>query len=122
MKLFGVGTKTPDELAQEKRAAESVQSLEAGRLPLNAVDRLKDQAARQGTPGHIFTSDLSVNELALTDQVGLHPLGQVMGSSVYHVGWQWMPRTAWDSGELEMLTQAFYEARHLALGRLQKEA
>ena len=60
--------------------------------------------------------------MTLVHQAGYEPLGQVMGSSVYHVGWQWMPYSSWNSGELTMLTQAFYEARHLALGRLYQEA
>lgn len=122
MRLFGFGggSQESDE-ARERREA-SQHSLEAGGLPLNAIDRLKEQRARQGTPDHLFTSDLSVNELTLMREARYEPLGQVMGSSIYHVGWQQMPTWSWRSGELEMLTQAFYHARHLALGRLQQEA
>ena len=122
MRLFGLGGgNTEDEATRERREG-SQQSLEAGGLPFNAMDRLREQAARQGTPGHLFTSDLSVNELALTQQTGYDPLGQVMGSSIYHVGWQWLPQWSGASGELEVLTAAYYQARHLAIGRLQQEA
>ena len=38
--------------------------------------------------GHIFTSDLSVNEFLLVKQAGFQPLGLVLGTSVYHVGLQ----------------------------------
>jgi len=111
----------------KQRREESERSLQMGGLPLNAIDRLREQKSRQGTPGHIFTSDLTVNELALTYHTGYEPLGQVMGSSVYHVGWQYMPAGYWSnwygtSGEMQILTQAFYHARHLAIGRLQQEA
>lgn len=43
-----------------------------------------------------------------------------MGSSVYHVGWQYTPM--YSSGELTLLTHAHTEARRLSLGRLQQEA
>ncbi len=97
-------------------------------MPLNAIDRLREQRARQATPEHFFTSDLSVNELALTHRLGFEPLGQVMGSSIYHIGWQMTigNNVNWTWGslsqELTILTEAHYNARHLALGRLQQEA
>ncbi|MBV9468916.1 MAG: heavy metal-binding domain-containing protein [Abitibacteriaceae bacterium] len=129
--LFG-GSDPAQEQAREaaqQRQEASQRSIEAGGLPLNATARLQEQASRQGTPQHFFTSDLSVNELSLTRQAGYHPLGQVMGSSVYHVGWQWRTQSwrngVWQTGasyELDVMTQAFYHARHLALGRLQQEA
>jgi uncharacterized protein YbjQ (UPF0145 family) len=126
MRFFGFGGGDDNDAAKLRRDA-SAQSLEQGGLPLNAIDRLREQVSRQGTPGHIFTSDLSVNELVLVRQAGYEPLGQVMGSSVYHVGWQYMPSGYWSnwggsSGELTVLTEAFYHARHLAIGRLQQEA
>ncbi len=121
MRFFGLGGSEEDPTVKARRE-ESQRSLERGGLPLNAVDRLREQAARQGTPGHLFTSDLSVNELCLLRQSGYDPLGQVMGSSVYHVGWQYMPTWSGSSAELTILTQAFYHARHLALNRLQQEA
>lgn len=91
-------------------------------MPLNAIDRLREQATKQGTPQHFFTSDLSPSELLLTHQCGFEPLGQVMGSSIYHLGWYAAPGWAWASGELDVLTSAYYQARHLAMGRLKQEA
>jgi uncharacterized protein YbjQ (UPF0145 family) len=128
MRMFGLGGGGGEESPGAKARREaSEQSMAAGGLPLNAIDRLREQATKQGTAGHFFTSDLSVNELALVHEVGFEPLGQVMGSSMYQVGWQYMPTgyySNWgsSSSELTMLTHAFYEARHLALGRLQQEA
>ena len=122
MRLFGLGGGDPEDEATKQRREASERSVAQGGLPLNAIDRLREQKGRQNTPGHIFTSDLSVNELCLVHEAGYEPLGQVMGSSVYHIGWQWMPYSSWSSGELTVLTQAFYEARHLALGRLYQEA
>ncbi len=109
-------------MTEQEFQAASQASIAAGGLPLNAIDRLKEQASRQGTPRHIFTSDLSPNELLLTRQCGFEPLGQVMGSSVYHVGWYSGPGWQPYNGELGVLTQAYYDARHLAMNRLQQEA
>ena len=125
MKLFGGGGgasgPTPEELARQEA---SLQSIVNGGLPLNAIDRLKEQASKQGTPQHFFTSDLSANEFLLTMECGYVPLGQVMGSSVYNMGYQYMPGNNWwyQSGELEVLTHAHMEARRLAFGRLLQEA
>ena len=70
--------------------------------------------------GKFFTSNLSVNELALAVSEGVRPLGQVMGSTIYHVGWQYTPMYA--STELVTLSHAQYHARLLAISRLQQEA
>lgn len=115
--------------AREARQAESQKRVEAGSIPIEAVERLQRSAARQRTPEHLWTSDLSVSELLLTKSAGFEPLGQVMGSSVYHVGIQWTSgawrNSAWSSGvsyEFDVLTRAFAHARHLALSRLYEEA
>jgi uncharacterized protein YbjQ (UPF0145 family) len=68
----------------------------------------------------LFTSDLSVNEFLLVKEAGFDPLGLVVGSSIYHIGWQ---RPALNqSTELETLTQAMYHARELAMTRMEEEA
>lgn len=70
--------------------------------------------------GKTFTSDLSVSEFALLDDVGFQPLGFVMGTSIYHVGIQ---VARWGSSqELNVLTQAMYSARELAISRMEAEA
>ena len=102
-------------------AAEQQQSIEQllrGGLPAHAEHRLGRAA---GAP---FTTDLSVSEFALAGPAGLRPVAQVMGSSVYHVGWQRTPRWAWQAGsqELSMLSEAWNEARRLAFGRITREA
>ncbi len=111
--------------AKQRRQEASLASIQAGGLPLDAARRLQDLADRQGTEREFFTSDLSVNELVLTHECGFEPLGQVMGCCIYHVGWQYMPSSYsnWGSSqELTTLTQAYYEARHLAMKRLRDEA
>lgn len=120
MRFFGLGGNKNEQSDAAKAHQEASQrSLQAGGLPLNAIERLQEQASRQNTSGHIFTSDFSVNELALARQMGYEPLGQVMGSSVYHCqGLPYWVRTE-ESAEL---TQAYHDARHLAIGRLRQEA
>lgn len=94
-------------------------------IPAAGRERLAEVRRRDGA---FFTSDLSVNEFLLAREAGFVPLTQVMGSSVYHVGWQQMPwASSWSlpSGgttELETLTDAWNEARRLAVARLTEEA
>jgi len=84
-------------------------------------DLPKDAARRLEQLGHgLFTSDLSVNEFLLIKEVGFHPLGFVMGSSIYHTGLQ--ARSWGKSQELTKLTEAMYNARELAMTRMEEEA
>lgn len=72
------------------------------------------------SPSGVFTSDLSVSEYVLLGEAGFEPLGFVVGSSIYHVGVQygkWKQNT-----ELQVLTQAMYNARELAMTRMRAEA
>lgn len=88
-------------------------------LPEAAVRRLREMRGT-GTKPRLFTSDLSINEFFLVKQAGFDPLGLVMGSSIYHVGIQ-IPGN-FQSMELDVLTQAFYQARELAMTRMEEEA
>src|SRR5438067_7135628 len=70
--------------------------------------------------GGFFTSDLSVNEFLLVKQAGFDPLGLVIGSSIYHIGYQ---QSSWkQSMEMDVLSQAMYHARELAMTRMEEEA
>src|SRR6266516_3333578 len=96
------------------------QSKEFGALgvPQDAMRRLAE--LRPGRPGSIFTSDLSVNEFLLVREAGFRPLGLVLGSSIYHVGLQ---IGRWGKNqELDVLSQAMYHARELAMSRMEAEA
>lgn len=107
---------------QQAEQQASLAELAQGGIPLHAQRRLDDLRQREGK---FFTSDLSVNEFLLARQAGLRPLSQVMGSSVYHVGWQVMPGQYSyysTSQELSVLTTAMNSARLNALGRLSREA
>jgi uncharacterized protein YbjQ (UPF0145 family) len=103
---------------------EAVARIEAGGIPLVAEQRL--QALRTGGA---FTSDLSTADFALCHQAGLRPLAQVMGTSVYQIGFD--PRLGWGGAggmlggqisELSVLTRAYNQARIRALERLAAEA
>lgn len=107
---------------QEQQEAEaSRQSLERGGLPLKATKRLSEEM-EAGHP--LFTSDLSTNELLLTRSQGYQVLSQVMGSSIYQVGWQYQRNYTWNTvaGELSVISEAHQEAARLALSRLEQEA
>lgn len=112
-----------------KRQQASQNALSSGGLPLNAIERLQHQRAAQTTDSHLWSSNLSVSELALVGDVDYEPLGQVMGASVFNVGTQWRNPNWRDSTrqivfgyELDITTEAYALARQRALSRLQKEA
>ncbi|HEV2582917.1 MAG TPA: heavy metal-binding domain-containing protein [Ktedonobacteraceae bacterium] len=91
----------------------------AADLPEHARQRLmqmRGDATRRG----LFTSDLSVNEFLLTREAGFAPLGLVMGSSIYHIG---INIANWNKNqEMQVMSQAMYHARNLAMTRMQEEA
>ena len=88
-------------------------------LPVHARERLnymRGDATHQG----LFTSDLSVNEFLLVREAGFEPVGLVVGSSIYHIGFQF---AGWKQNqEVNVLTQAMYHARELAMTRMEEEA
>lgn len=88
-------------------------------LPKHALERL--QGLREsGQSGGIFTSDLSVNEFLMVREAGFEPLGLVVGSCIYHVGIQY---GSWGQNqELNVISQAMYQARELAMARMEQEA
>jgi uncharacterized protein YbjQ (UPF0145 family) len=87
-------------------------------VPEDAMRRLAEMKPGQSTS--LFTSDLSVNEFLLVREAGFRPLGLVLGSSIYHVGFQ---MGKWSQNqELDTLTQAMYHARELAMTRMEAEA
>jgi len=86
--------------------------------PRAADTRLASTAG--AAEGALFTSDLTVSEYVLLGEAGFEPLGFVVGSSIYHVGIQ---IGRWSQNqELQVLTQAMYNARELAMARMQAEA
>jgi uncharacterized protein YbjQ (UPF0145 family) len=87
-------------------------------IPQDALRRLEGMAPGKATT--LFTSDLSVNEFLLVREAGFRPLGLVLGSSIYHVGFQF---GQWNKNqELDGLSAAMYEARELAMSRMGAEA
>src|SRR5215470_13217472 len=88
-------------------------------LPVHAQERL-DTMRGEGGKRKLFTSDLSVNEFLLVKEAGFDPVGMVVGSSIYHIGYQ---RSMFNvSQEMQVLSQAMYTARELAMARMEAEA
>ena len=110
MSFFGIG--------QPQRGQQSDVRTTEGGVPLDAVSRLRRMRGEGGAP--LFTSDLSVSEFVLLEQMGWRPLGLVLGSSIYHVGIQY--GNFYQNQELGYLTAAMYEARDLAMSRMEEEA
>ena len=78
--------------------------------------------AHDGGP---FTSDLSGQDFWSLLHSGYRPVEMVMGSCVYHIAHQKLGSKMGNIGrnvELEQFTQALYDARELAMTRMQSEA
>ncbi|HEX3467239.1 MAG TPA: heavy metal-binding domain-containing protein [Candidatus Elarobacter sp.] len=111
MSFFGIGNRGPQQGGADVRTTQ-------GGVPLDAVSRLRRMRGEGGTP--LFTSDLSVSEFVLLEQMSWRPLGLVLGSSIYHVGIQY--GNFYQNQELQYLSAAMYEARELAMSRMEEEA
>ncbi len=81
---------------------------------------------QQRTPGKAFTSDLSGQEFWLVIDKGYTPLGLVLGNCVYSMGmvgnFMGNLRGNLVQGEVEQYSKLMYDARELALHRMQAEA
>ncbi len=87
-------------------------------VPTHGRERIEQMRKAEGRG--FFTSDLSVNEFLLVKHAGFDPLGLVVGSSIYHIGFQ---RSNWNKNmEMDVLSQAMYHARELAMTRMEEEA
>jgi len=72
-----------------------------------------------------FTSDLSGQDFWTLIQAGYAPLGMVMGSCVYHIAHHGALKAMGNVGrnvEIPKFTEALYDARELAMSRMQAEA
>ncbi|GAB7006708.1 heavy metal-binding domain-containing protein [Nocardioides sp. AN3] len=75
--------------------------------------------------GQPFTSDLSGQDFWTLLQSGYAPLALTMGTCVYHIGHQRFWQALGNVGanvEIPQFTEALYDARELAMGRMQSEA
>jgi uncharacterized protein YbjQ (UPF0145 family) len=117
----GPGESRDERQRREERREADIARIAAGGIPAAAEERLRTLGAEAG---EAFTSDLSVPEFALVRRHRLEPLTQVMGSSVYHVGWQYLNQSLWGNSiqELTVLAEAYNDCRVRAFARLRQEA
>lgn len=66
-----------------------------------------------------FTSDLSIDEVLLVEEVGFEPVDLVIGSSYFHIGWQYAPWTT--DQEMTEVSGVMRRARQLAIARLHEQ-
>ena len=90
-----------------------------------AIRHAQGQAGFKGVDGRPFTSHLSGQDFWTLLQTGSRPLAMVMGTCVYHVAHQSIAQVLRNLGanaEVPEYTQAYYNARELAMERMQHEA
>jgi uncharacterized protein YbjQ (UPF0145 family) len=89
------------------------------------VVHAKGQTTFKGPKGQPFTSDLSGQDFWTLLHAGYRPLEMVMGSCVYHVAHRGVLKSlgsALKNVELTNFSQSLYDARELAMERMQQEA
>src|SRR5260370_20639820 len=94
-------------------------------LAVGTAVRSRDGQNRRAPNGKPFTSDLSGQDFWTLLRAGYRPLALAMGNCVYHVAHQslrGMFKTAGQNVEMVNFTQALYDARALAMERMQAEA
>ena len=63
-----------------------------------------------------FTSDLTIDELLLVEEVGFEPVEFVLGTSYFHIGWASSP---WSQNmEIQQISAMMLNARRVAMQRL----
>lgn len=86
--------------------------------------RSRNGRSYRNARGMPFTSDLSGQDFWTLLRAGYMPVGLVMGTCVYHVAYQslgqWLKQVG-QNAEMTNFTQALYEARELAMARMQGE-
>jgi len=90
-----------------------------------AVRALAGQGAHKAPDGRAFTSDLSAQDFFRLLAGGAVPVAFVLGTCVYHIAHQSVMQSLRQAGqnqEMIQFTQGVYEARELALARMQAEA
>lgn len=90
-----------------------------------AVRHLTGQGAHRAPDGRAFTSDLSAQDFFRLLAAGAVPVSFVLGTCVYHIAHQSVMQSLRQAGqnqEMLQFTQGVYEARELALNRMQAEA
>jgi len=90
-----------------------------------AVRALAGNGAHRAPDGRAFTSDLSGQDFFRLLASGAVPVAFVLGTCVYHIAHQGIMQSLRQAGqnqEMPQFTQGVYEARELALVRMQSEA
>lgn len=94
-------------------------------IAVGTAVKAEDGTSWRNNHGKPFTSDLSGQDFWTLVQAGYAPLSMVMGSCVYHIAHQkfgGMLGNVGANAEIPQFTQGLYDARELAMSRMQAEA
>ncbi|HEY2795839.1 MAG TPA: heavy metal-binding domain-containing protein, partial [Micromonosporaceae bacterium] len=94
-------------------------------IAIGTAVKAEEAGTWRNNTGKPFTSDLNGQDFWTLVQAGYAPLGMVMGSCVYHIAHQRFFQAIGNIGqnvEVPQFTEALYDARELAMSRMQAEA
>ena len=113
----------PPWMQPKGQAAYSLGTNTAEFIAIGTAVRHRDHGAPfRNKHGRPFQSDLSGQDFWLLIRSGYRPVGFVMGNCVYYVPPSLLQAPPQTSKELTAYTHALYDARELAIERLQDEA
>ncbi len=120
---LGWETLPPPPWAQpQSRAVYSLGQNTAEFLAIGTAVRHRNGESFKNVHGKPFQSDLNGQDFWTLIRCGFRPVGFVMGNCVYYVPPDLLRASPYQSVELAAYTHALYDARELAIERLQDEA
>jgi uncharacterized protein YbjQ (UPF0145 family) len=119
---MGIGQRPPPWAMPRKQVAFSLGQNVAEFIAIGTAVKHRGGENFTNNKGRPFQSDLNGQEFWTLIQAGYRPVGFVMGNCVYYVPPEMIQARASKSYELTGYTHALYDARELAIERLQWEA
>lgn len=110
---------TPEEIERKRKAEEAIAALERGDVMPRAKHRIVHHMANGAK---VFSTDMTAKEHILIEECGIQPLGQVMGTSFFRIGFWSTNVSNRHTGEVYAVADAHREARQRAVNRMKKEA
>lgn len=108
--------------AQTQKTAYALGPNTAEFMAIGTAVRHRNGGSFKNARGKPFQSDLSGQDFWLLIRAGYRPVGFVMGNCVFYIPPKLLAAPAKQSVELSAYTHALYDARELAIERLQDEA
>ena len=110
---------SPEEIERKRRDEAAIEALKRGEILPRAKERIEHHLA---SGAKVFSTDMTAKEHILMEECGIEPLGQVMGSCFFRIGFWSTNLSNRYTGEVHGIADSHREARQRAVNRMKKEA